>query len=282
VRIPPRSRIGRSLGEAGHRAAGKRRKTGTGVAGTSRARTAAGSDFRSRFRYLTVRFRQQLMQPLPVERWPRIGLAAWGDIGMADQPVGPNRRISDPQRRDDCRQMQILAVVVGQLVGAFQFDSDAEIVAAMAAGVNRFASVPSPAMKRYVLHHFAVPADEQMRRYPHPGDLLEIRMCGRIERIGEQRVDPRSAKFAGRQADAVDDDQIHRRAGRPVVAVGRGSILGRVQQPCRRIDPHRRLQNHVLEVVAHVGMWALQEKTLHIIDAARPQYRQDRSILDSR
>ncbi len=41
--------------------------------------------------------------------------------------------------------------------------------------------------------------------------LLEVRMRVRRQRVGEERVDPRAAELARRQADAVHDDQVRRR-----------------------------------------------------------------------
>ena len=52
---------------------------------------------------------------------------------MADQPVRRQGGICRPQCGDDRRQLRILAVVVRDMVSAFQFDADTEIVAAFAA-----------------------------------------------------------------------------------------------------------------------------------------------------
>ncbi len=62
---------------------------------------------------------------------------------------------------------------------------------------------------RAVAHHRQVRGDAQ-RAY-----FGEIRMQIRRQGIGEQPVYPRAAVFPGRQADAMDDDQIRLHPRRP-------------------------------------------------------------------
>jgi hypothetical protein len=58
----------------------------------------------------------------------------------------------------------------------------------------------------------------------------------RRQSIGEQAVYPGAAKFAGRQADAVHDDEFRLDAGRPRVVIRGSNLRDAVHQPVRNID----------------------------------------------
>ena len=79
--------------------------------------------------------------------------------------------------------------------------------------------MPGALCNRHKLHEFTGPADEEVRRYFQPGDLGEIRMGIRVQRVHEQRIDMRAAKLAGRQRDIVNDDQLRLTVTGPVVTV---------------------------------------------------------------
>ena len=55
-------------------------------------------------------------------------------------------------------------------------------------------------------------------------------MRSRIKRVAEQAVDPRPAKFARRQGDAMYDDELRHDTGRARIAVGRRELRRAAQQ----------------------------------------------------
>src|SRR5690606_6379432 len=80
-------------------------------------------------------------EALPVERRARVGLAPRGNVLVtADGPQG----VAGAQGGQQALQRSVLGVGIGQRVGAFQFDADREVVAALAVLGNRTTGVPSP------------------------------------------------------------------------------------------------------------------------------------------
>jgi len=80
--------------------------------------------------------------------------------------------------------------------------------------------VPGALSERHVLHDLSVAPDERVGGGDQAFDLLEVRMDIGRQGIGEQAIDPRSAKFSRRQADAVHHEERWRRPGRARVEVG--------------------------------------------------------------
>src|SRR3954470_5983995 len=152
----------------------------------------------------------------PVEARAGIGLAARRDVAMrgdvAQRPPGF-------QRRNQTGQAGILCTSERTALGALKLDADREIIAARAAAPGRGAGVPGTALDRDELDELAVPADEEVRRHPHAGDLAEILMRLRIEPVGEQALDRLAAEFTRRQADAMHDQQRYFAAPGPRVLV---------------------------------------------------------------
>ena len=107
------------------------------------------------------------------------------------------------------------------LAGAFHFDSDREIVAARFALPARFASVPRALRARHELDQPAIAADEEVSGHFHARDRGVERMRRRIEAVGKVLDDAGTAERARRQADVVDDEEVDRAGGGPLVAVGR-------------------------------------------------------------
>ena len=159
---------------------------------------------------------------------------------MADQPFRSDGRIGVPQQRNHRCQPPILRVGIGQGVGSFQFDADAEIIAALAAGESGLTGVPGAPLQGHILHQFARAPDEQMRGDLKRLNLLKERMDGRIQGIGKQGIDPGSAEFSRRQTDAMDDDQIDRHAGGTVVTVRRERLTCARHQAGGDIEFHGR------------------------------------------
>lgn len=117
-------------------------------------------------------------------------------------------------------QNLVLGGCVGYLVRPLQFDADGEVVAVLPVTEARLPGVPGAFMQINVLDEFAIAADQQVAGYPQPGDGTKIGMGLGIEAILEEGIDPGATKLAGRQADTMDDQQVHGGAGRAFIPVG--------------------------------------------------------------
>lgn len=98
--------------------------------------------------------------------------------------------------------------------------------------------MPGALVKRYELDQPAIAPDEQMRRNTHTGKIGQIRWLPRKEPPTEQALHGGTAKAAGRQADAMDDDQRNRHAGRPTVPEGARPKRRPAKPPAGNIDLH--------------------------------------------
>src|SRR5437868_12680477 len=117
----------------------------------------------------------------PVEARAGIGLAARRDVAMRGDVA---QRQPGFQPKNQTGQPGILCTGERTVLGALELDADREIIAARATAPGRGAGVPGTALDRDELDQLAVPADEEVRRHPHAGDLAEIRMCLRVEAVG--------------------------------------------------------------------------------------------------
>ena len=141
-----------------------------------------------------------------------------------------------------CSSTRYCAGSYGAVVRAFQLDADREIVAPLAALIVRTARMPCAQMKRHVLHDLAVAPNQQMRGHlagRRPPRNTDAR---RRQRVREQTIDPGPAELAGRQADAMHDDQIRRRVGRTLIEVRRWHLACARRAGRCRID--RRCSSH--------------------------------------
>lgn len=121
-------------------------------------------------------------------------------------------------------QHGVLGIGVGQVVSAFQFDTDGEIVAAFTPVKTRNASVPGAIEQRHELGHRPVTLDEQMRRHGQVLDAVEVRMLIGVQAILEKLLDLAGAKTGWRQTDVVDHQQGNRFAFRAGIEVRRGAV----------------------------------------------------------
>ena len=101
-----------------------------------------------------------------------------------------------------------------------------EVWAALESMAARLATLNATDVDIGALRHMfdefhAVTPDQQVRRHAQVTDLVEIGVRRQRQCIGKQTVDPWTTEFTGRQAYAVDYDEVCRHTGRPVVAVGR-------------------------------------------------------------
>jgi len=93
-----------------------------------------------------------------------------------------------------------------------------------------------------ILNEIAAAADQEVGGYRRALDRRVVGMRGRIEPVGKEIDDAGPAEYPWRQADVVDDDEAHRAAARPRVAVRRGDVARAPQdslrQPPRLCFPH--------------------------------------------
>src|SRR4029453_6424726 len=105
-----------------------------------------------------------------------VGLAPGCDVTVARDPARRQRRVGALQAGDEGRERLVLALVVGRIVRALEFNADREVVAAAAAAPLRAPRVPGAKPERHVLHEAAVAVDQHVRRYAKVLDRLKIRM----------------------------------------------------------------------------------------------------------
>ena len=110
-------------------------------------------------------------------------------------------------------------MVATLVIAAFQLDTDGKIIAALTPLETGLPGVPGTAIKRHVLDHFAVTANQDVGRNLQVLNLAKIGMGIGIQLIAKQGIDPRSAEFPRRQTDAVDHQQLGRAVFRPFIAV---------------------------------------------------------------
>lgn len=96
--------------------------------------------------------------------------------------------------------------------------------------------MPGPATEWHELHETTVTAYQRMCRYLHSCDLGEIGVSIRRQAIREKLLYERTAEFAGRQADAVYDDQLGLATGGSLVLIRRGTLHRRDDEACLGID----------------------------------------------
>lgn len=128
-------------------------------------------------------------------------------------------RIARLQCARQLRQARKLRIGESNLARAFHLDPDREIIAAGPALPARGASVPSALRARHELDESPVAANQEMRGNPELGQARVIRMSGRVEAVGEELDDAGAAERSRRQADVVDNEEVYRAAGGPLVAI---------------------------------------------------------------
>lgn len=93
-------------------------------------------------------------------------------------------------------------------------------------------------MKGNELDQPAIAPDEQMRRNADAGESSQTGGLPREQPPQEQVFDSGTAKLAGWQADAMDDDQRNRHPGRPAIAESTRPEGRPPQAPAGNIDFH--------------------------------------------
>ncbi len=82
---------------------------------------------------------------------------------MPHQPIGRQPRIGRAQRRNDPGQGVILRGLVGNRIGALEFDADGKIIARRPPLEVRFAGMPGTVREPYILRDRAIAPDGQVR-----------------------------------------------------------------------------------------------------------------------
>jgi len=147
-----------------------------------------------------------------------IGLATgWG--GNVRMPDAILDRVCAHERPGQFRQYLILGIGERLVVGAFEFNTDREVVAAVAAAPLGLSSMPGAPGARDELEQFAIAAYQEVAGDLVSMDLAIVRVATWVKAVGEQFDDARPAELARRKADAVNDKQLDVRASRPFIAV---------------------------------------------------------------
>src|SRR6266853_1074831 len=94
---------------------------------------------------------QGLPEMSPVERRPRVGLAAGCNVEV---PNDIDDRISPAQNHEKFRQARVLSSGVSLVVGAFELHAHRKIVTALAPPPDRRAGVPGSLCARHQLDQF--------------------------------------------------------------------------------------------------------------------------------
>ena len=147
-----------------------------------------------------------------------VGLAFGRDVGVSGDVVN---KIGSLQPSGQVCETAILRVGKGYKVASFQFDTDRKVVATLPPLPKRYSCMPCAMKAGYELKDLSVAPDKKMRGDFDAAQLCVIGVCFRIQRVGEQLRHFRTAKLVRRQADAMDDEQVDRRACRPGIVIRR-------------------------------------------------------------
>ena len=126
---------------------------------------------------------------------------------MAGNPPFAQSRVGDAQCVNQCCQNLILGIFVGLLIGAFQFNPNAEVIAVLLSPVARDSGMPGPAIKGDKLGDSAVTLYQHMCRHPLVCYGCKKGMCVGLKLIGKQLCDVGSPELAGGQTYVVEDNQ---------------------------------------------------------------------------
>ena len=129
-------------------------------------------------------------------------------------------RIGTHQGSDGAGKRTILMIAVIRIVITLQLDADRIVVTGRDTPESGLSCVPGTLAKRHKLNQSAITPNQDVRAYSRFTNAGKIRMLIRIEPVGEQLLNVRSAKFAGRQADAMQHNK------RWFSTIGPGVLIG--------------------------------------------------------
>ena len=93
--------------------------------------------------------------------------------------------------------------------------------------------MPGAPRKRHELNERAVTPQQQMCRNVQLVNPREILVLTGIQAVGEELLDIGPAIFAGRQADAVQENKFRLHAGRSFILIGRWTLAGWLDKAAR-------------------------------------------------
>jgi hypothetical protein len=109
----------------------------------------------------------------------------------------------------DPSQLSILGIRVWSVIRTLKLDADGKIVTAATTLIFGVTSVPGSLVKGDELNRLTRAIDQQIRRDLQIRDFLEVRMSARIELIAEELLNVGSSKTTGREADAMNDQDVN-------------------------------------------------------------------------
>jgi hypothetical protein len=109
----------------------------------------------------------------------------------------------------DPSKLPILGIRVWSFIRTLKLDADGKIVTAASTLIFGVTGMPGSLVEGDELDRLTRAIDQQMRRDLQMRDFLEIRMSARIELIAEKLLNVGSAKTTGRQADAMNDQEVN-------------------------------------------------------------------------
>ncbi len=167
---------------------------------------------------------QRLSVARPVESRAGVGLALRGNVAVTLNAAQVDGRPGTADVPGKLLQHRVLRIGIRQVVGAFQFDADGEIVTAFTPVEARHTGVPGAVEQRHELGHRTVTLDEQVRRHGQVADAGEVRVFVGVQAVLEELLDLAGTETGRRQADVVDHQQGNRFAFGAGIEVRRGAV----------------------------------------------------------
>lgn len=155
---------------------------------------------------------------------------------MSYHSSGRQSRIRITESSHELGQRVVLGGFVGNRIGSFEFHADREVIAGRAAVVAGLAGMPRSIGEPDELREPTIARHEQVRGHLQITDFRKIRVHVERQRIREKPLDPWTAEFTRRQADAVHDDQFYLHASRAGIAIAREHVPRASHQSALKID----------------------------------------------
>lgn len=111
-------------------------------------------------------------------------------------------------------------IAVLRIVITLHLDADRIVVTGRDTPESGLSCVPGTLAKRHKLNQRAITPNQHVRAHSQFTNAGKMRMLIRIEPVGEQLLNVRPAKFAGRQADAMQHNKRRFRTIGPGVLIG--------------------------------------------------------------
>ena len=148
---------------------------------------------------------QQSTVFVPVKGRTRVRFSSRGNVTVADNLAPAYFAVVSQQGFAYGRQGLVLYLSVCVIVRALQFDANTEVVAIISSGKARLTCMPGTLAQIHKLHHLPVAANQHMRRYLGPANLVEKGMLIPVQAIGKQALNTVTAVLARWQGNIMDD-----------------------------------------------------------------------------